>query len=505
MMIEAWIFCFLLILISYQKFKKPSYLPPGTFGVPVLGHLPSPRAHISSYIKYMHETYGDIFTTKWGKHVTVCLADPAIIRRAFNRPELSERPDYEHNRLFPAGNKEHGIIMTGGEHWKNNRRFLLFNLKSLGMGKSHLETSIEQEVQMMVNFLAKKCTGKPVQLDRTINLAILNVIWQLTASTRYNEDDEEIKRFIFEQAELSTIVQGNMMLYNYFPWIRNFMTKTFFDKWTRIEEACYYFATFRTLCEGMIEKHQETLDPEHPRDIIDHYLLNGQQKDDPDHTDLVSLQWDLFVAGSDTTSNTIRWFILYMALNPQVQQKVQAELDCLVPKDRLPSLDDRSSLPYIEACILETLRLSSFVDIGLPHCVTQTCVVEGYTFPKDTTVFACLEMCHKSPRHWQKPLEFYPEHFIDSEGKLSNKNEAFMPFGLGKRECLGKSLATMELFLFSSAILQQFSIGCGEGNLPSTVPTIDAFLFNQPAPYHVVLSRRHPAKTSNGIPLGSKL
>ena len=72
--------------------------------------------------------------------------------------------------------------MTGGEHWKNNRRFLLFNLKSLGMGKSHLETSIEQEVQMMVNFLAKKCTGKPVQLDRTINLAILNVIWQLTAS-----------------------------------------------------------------------------------------------------------------------------------------------------------------------------------------------------------------------------------------------------------------------------------------------------------------------------------
>jgi len=489
-MIEIWILSFLVIFICLKSFRKPKNLPPGTFGLPVLGYLPSPKEHMSTYIRQMQEKYGNIFTTKWGQYITVFLADPVIVRTAFNMPELQERPDYDHFKLFPLPTKTLGVIFNGGERHKTNRRFLIFHLKNMGMGKSYIEESIMKEAQMVVDCLGKSYTDKPVQLDRTINLAILNIVWQMIASKRYDEDDEFMKKFIFQQAKLTKIAQGNMMITNYFPWIKRLLPTILFEKFINLREALRYNLDYRALFEIIIKDHRETFNPENPRDIIDHYLLDGVDKDDELCDDLIGILWDMFVAGSDTTSNTIRWIILYMAIHPKIQHKLQSHIDSVVPRERLPSLDDRAALPYVEAVYMEALRTSSFAHVGLPHVATSTVKVGEYTIPEGAMLFGCLEMCHKNPKYWEKPNEFYPEHFLDSEGKLTTKNEAFMPFGLGKRQCLGMALAKSELFLFSSAILQKFTIECVPGKIPSDAPVIDQFLFNCPEPYEVILRKR---------------
>ncbi|KAA0186696.1 Cytochrome P450 CYP3213A, partial [Hyalella azteca] len=246
----------------------------------------------------------------------------------------------------------------------------------------------------------------------------------------------------------------------------------------------------------VVDEHLETLDPDNPRDVIDHFLLHRTDRTQDgkltpeDELDFQKLMGDIFSAGSETTSSTLRWMILYLALNPEVQAKIHSILDEVVPRTRLPSLDDRNKLQYVDAVLLEVMRMSSLVPFGLLHSTTADVTFEGYDIPKDTAVVACAEMCHRDPAYWKHPDKFFPEHFLDDEGKLDGKKESFLPFSTGRRQCLGESLARMELYLFSTAILQRFTIEPPEGVTLSTESAPLQFFFNVPKPFEIVLTKR---------------
>ena len=80
---------------------------------------------------------------------------------------------------------------------------------------------------------------------------------------------------------------------------------------------------------------------------------------------------DLFSAGQETVKTTLQWGILWMLHNPEVQKKVQGELDVVVGRSRLPALDDLPFLPYTEATILEIIRRSNVVGLGTIHATTR--------------------------------------------------------------------------------------------------------------------------------------
>ncbi|KAK8718914.1 hypothetical protein OTU49_014368, partial [Cherax quadricarinatus] len=129
------------------------------------------------------------------------------------------------------------------------------------------------------------------------------------------------------------------------------------------------------LMGGIIESHKAKLDPSNPRDIIDEYLLEMNKKSDIasffSELDLIRNIFDLFSAGFDTTSNMLRWMCLYMAAYPDVQKSVQKEIDDAVPRDRLPSQQEKPQLQYLEAVIHEVLRMSSLIPFSVSHFVTQ--------------------------------------------------------------------------------------------------------------------------------------
>merc|ERR1719483_650733 len=106
-----------------------------------------------------------------------------------------------------------------------------------------------------------------------------------------------------------------------------------------------------------IEEHESTLDEKEPRDLIDNYLITINQGKNGFHKkQLAIIAMDLFAAGSETTSTTLRWAILYMVLSPEVQTKCKEEIDKL-DKFENPNLEDMPSLPYCQATILEILRM----------------------------------------------------------------------------------------------------------------------------------------------------
>jgi cytochrome P450 family 2 subfamily U polypeptide 1 len=140
---------------------------------------------------------------------------------------------------------------------------------------------------------------------------------------------------------------------------------------------------------------------------------------------------DLFVAGSETTNTTLRWAIIYMMLYPEVQQKIQKELDVVVGRERYPRTEDRARLHYTESVLLEIQRHCTMGPLAIPHTATADAQFLGYSLPKGTMMIANIWAVHHDPRHWKEPYEFQPERFLDADGTFIS-SEYVIPFSVGK-------------------------------------------------------------------------
>nr|XP_053646632.1 cytochrome P450 2L1-like [Cherax quadricarinatus] len=161
---------------------------------------------------------------------------------------------------------------------------------------------------------------------------------------------------------------------------------------------------------------------------------------------------------------------------PMAQGTIKAQVPCYMGYLTVQVKLERK-LQYLEAVIHEVLRISSVIPISLSHCVTKDIELGGYVLPKGMILQGCSVTSHEDPSYWQNPENFNPDRFLDESGKFVSQKEGFFPFGIGvmwgsnqmdnhlthssqhycRRQCLGESLARMELFIFSAALLQNFS------------------------------------------------
>ena len=182
------------------------------------------------------------------------------------------------------------------------------------------------------------------------------------------------------------------------------------------------------------------------------------------HFDLESLEitcLDLFKAGAETTSTTLLWVIVYLVRYQEVQERCYQEILRETGEAR-PSLAD--SLPYCQAVLQEVQRLACVAPQTIPHrsvyrqsfqhsqhtdtiCnlllferVTEQVVVEDYVIPKDSHAIANLWGFMKDPAVWSQPEEFRPERFLEDNKII--KHPQFVPFGIGRRACMGEVLQT---------------------------------------------------------------
>ncbi|XP_053142866.1 cytochrome P450 2K6-like isoform X1 [Hemicordylus capensis] len=428
--------------------------PPGPRPLPFIGNL-----HIMD-LKRPHTTmlklskvYGPVFSIQMGLQKIVVLTGYETVKEALvtQADGFAERPIIP---MFEDIGKGFGVIFSHGENWKVMRRFTLTTLRDYGMGKRTIEDKIVEECSFLIKKL-ESYEGKPVETTRIMNAATANIIVSILLDKRYEYEDSTFLRLL-QMANENIRLAGtpSVMLYNLFPTLGYFLRahKTVINN--KDEFNAFITATF-------IERLKE-LDENDQRSLIDAFLTRQQEEEKKNKTNgyfhtenLKSLVANLFAAGMDTTASTLLWGLLLMMKYPEIQRKVQEEIRTVVGSSQ-PRTEHRTKMPYTDAVIHELQRFASIVPANLPHATTVDVTLKGYFIPKGTHVLPLLISVLKDETQWEKPYKFYPEHFLDSEGKFV-KRDAFMPFSAGRRICAGETLAKMELFLFFTSLLQRFT------------------------------------------------
>ncbi|XP_032673775.1 cytochrome P450 306a1 isoform X2 [Odontomachus brunneus] len=357
-----------------------------------------------------------------------------------------------------------GLICAEGDLWRDQRRFVTGCLKNLGMVKfgfrrDKMEERILAAVEQCVSKLRIRATADGIDPLETLHHHMGNLINDLVFGKVYEEDDDVWRwlRHLQEEGVKHIGVAGPL---NFLPFLR------FVPRYGRI---------MHSLIDGKMKSHQvyQMIIDEHRarREKTDSFLaaFDEEMRSRADagttgyftRPQFYHLLADLFGAGVDTTLTTLRWFLLFMAVYPDEQKKIQDEMNDLLG-ERQPGLIDRPALIRLEAAISEAQRLRSVTPVGIPHGTTQDTQIGGYDVPKGTMVIPLQWAIHMDPCYWHEPLRFEPGRFIAQDGSLA-KPEAFLPFQAGKRMCVGDELARMILFLFAARILRSFVISLPAG------------------------------------------
>ena len=161
----------------------------------------------------------------------------------------------------------------------------------------------------------------------------------------------------------------------------------------------------------------------------------------------------LMLAGHETTANALSWMWYLLALNPEVRQRMFDEVDTVLD-GRTPTAEDLPSLPWTTAVFLEAMRFFSPA-WAIPRVAIRDDMVGTHRISKGTTVIIPVHLIHHDPRWWPNPEEFDPSRFLPGAGK-GRPRSAYLPFGGGKRSCIGQGFATMESVLITAMLSQRF-------------------------------------------------
>nr|UUB32681.1 cytochrome P450 CYP306A1 [Dendroctonus valens] len=459
-----YVLLFVLALLAILGQRRG--LPPGPWGLPVLGYLPwiDPKApHLT--LARLARKFGPIYSLSLGRVCAIVLTDPRTIRRLLAKDATSGRaPLYVTHGIMHG----YGLICAEGDLWKDQRKFVHNWLRTaggtkLGNQRKQMELLILAHAQELVQHIDGSLKTHPVDPLAALRHHLGSLVNQLVFGRRYQRDDPTWI-WLQEQQEEGCKLIGVAGPLNFLPILRFLPT---------------YKRTMSFLVEGQRKSHQyyqklaKEVEPSVPlarnqnpgtiTSLMEEFLMEKQLKagtedgqrfyNDRQMDHLVA---DIFGASLDTTLTTLRWFLLFLGLNQDVQRELHQEIEAVVGK-RAPSLEDMAAMPFMEACIAETQRIRSVVPLGVPHGALEDLEVDGYRIPKGSLLLLLQWAIHMDETQYRDPETFNPGRFLDAEGRFC-KGEFFMPFQTGKRMCVGDDLAKAIMFLFTVSIFQSFQV-----------------------------------------------
>ncbi|ESO92157.1 hypothetical protein LOTGIDRAFT_217014 [Lottia gigantea] len=456
----------IIVTSFWLVMRKPHGIPPGpSWTLPIVGDMLSigsktDKSNVTLPFRRLRKKYGDIYSVYTGPKLTIVVSGIDNIKELLikNGDVFSDRPPTYLNDYL---SKRKGLVSTSGFHWKEQRKFAVDTLREFGFGKPILEGKIHAELEILVNEIGKH-RGEKFNFFNLIQYSVANIIASIVFGKRFEYDDPAFNGFIDRMNDTSASFSGAFLV-NVLPILR-FLPGDVFSV-NKIHSNME--KNRETLFEPAIEEHKKHFNQYDTDDFISSYIKEMKrktgQKSTFDGEQLIFCTNDLFLAGTETTSTTILWAIVYFLHYPEVLGKCYQEIQDVVGSGRLPSMKDKPNMPYLEAVTTELLRICNIAILNLPRAPAHDVTFQGYNIPHDAIIIPNLDSVLSDDSVWGDAGTFRPERFLDENGKFV-KHEQFLAFSIGKRNCLGESMAKMELFLFLSTLIQRFDFKPVKGN-----------------------------------------
>ena len=447
------VFVFTFLLVFYSTKRRPG-IPPGPALFPVVGNLPHLASRdVLKRLDKLRQRYGDIYALYIGKDLNIFLNGHMVIHDALVKRGTTfvGRPRRYLDKFL---NIKFGIVSAMGSLWKEQRRFTQVSLTELCFKNGGLpnERIINDEISHVVNELQK--TEGAINLEEYINVSIFNAVCRILLEHRYDFSDKTIRLILKTIRELAQDHRKEQVLASCMPFPLDLLSVQILGLSKRDLVV--------SLVEPLVSKIKNSEDRYSGNSFVSLYLKRIEEnkqsgiQDSFSEMQLDFTLFDMMVAGSETTANTIRWILLYLIRKPSIQENMYQEISKVIGTET-PSICDRENLPYVEAVILEGLRIQAVAPLGIPHTVLEDIVFHGYVFPKNCTVMMNLSSVCLDPDIWPEPKEFKPERFLSEDGTQIHVPKEFIPFSLGQRACLGETFARVELFLYVTTLVQTFN------------------------------------------------
>lgn len=351
-----------------------------------------------------------------------------------------------------------------------------------------MEVQIQSELKELLDIIGKT-EGEPLWPGKQIlPPSVINILWMFTTGKKIERNNPRLLRFLDLLQKRSKAFDMSGGILSQMPWLRFVAPER--TGYSLIQNLN---AEFHAFFMEIVEEHMETYSEEKANDDLIYAFIKEMKSQENDLTttftlnQLIMVILDIFIAGSQTTAITIDFALMITLMRPDLQEKCQEEIQHVLGVNETPNYASRSKMPFVEATLLEVQRFFNVVPISGPRRVLKTCELHGYTIPKNTTVLIGLRSVHMDSEFWKDPEVFRPERFLDESGVLKNP-ERLLPFGAGRRKCLGDQLAKACIFTFYVGILQNFKLKEFENERPSLdlLPGITL----SPKPYKLIFEKR---------------
>ncbi|CAH1780884.1 unnamed protein product [Owenia fusiformis] len=458
---------------------------PGPKGIPIVGNaLQVDLENIHKDLLKWAEEYGPIFKLNFaGEMIVVLNTFDAIYEALVTKSADFAGRANDTFRVKIMTEDDDVIFQDYTEKVKYMKKLMLQGLKMYGEERSNIVKITQTEINLCMDKFAAKI-DKPFNYDDAVDTMILKILTEVIGGVQLPDDHPLIKRITEVTGKSIRVMSaGNGEELDIFPWLRfcgNRCYKLMMEA-CRLKASAY--ADLRTECEKSLESNQSVIgvfikaqrDPLTPHQISD--------------SNVIQVAWDLIGAGLTTTKGTISGLFLLLMKHPDIQAKLQEEVDQVVGKDRNPSVDDKENMPYLQATLIEVLRYLTHVPIAVPHKTLADTNVAGYDIPKGIQVWTNIFAMHHDPSLFPDPWQFKPERWLDDDGKLVSLEERnkTISFGTGRRVCVGEQFARTRLFLFCASLMQKFTICPPDGSQSPSPDPRDFLLGNvlHPVPFQI--------------------
>ncbi|KAL5232262.1 hypothetical protein ABZP36_031038, partial [Zizania latifolia] len=383
--------------------------------------------------------------------------------------------------MFTFGSNDFGFAPYG-ERWRQLRKLSTQELLSVSRVKSFQHIREDEVARLMRDLAMSAAGGHTVNLSEKMGKLVNDIIVRCSIGSRSKYRDEFLDALSTALRQMTWLTVADI-----FP-----SSKLARMVGTAPRKALACRKRIEHILEHIIQERKDILAR---RDCSSgeavarsvcflNVLLRLQDEGDTPilitNEIIVMLLFDMFVAGSETSSSTLNWIMAELIQSPRVMKKVCDEVRQACQRKNTITEDDVIRLNYLKMVIKETLRLHCPMPLLGPRKCHETCKVMGYDVPKDTTVFVNAWAICRDPKYWVDADEFKPERFEDMSIDLKGNNFEFLPFGSGRRMCPAISLGLANVELPLANLLYHFNWKLPNEIEPKDVDMLEASGFVGP-------------------------